>query len=372
MRGRLAIELYFAIPGDLNTLTGGFIYDKRVIEALQNGILPVQPLIWRAHFPHPTEHERASVAASLAGLPDDSVVLVDGLAFGALPELMLAQARRLRLVALVHHPLGYETGLPPDVRHRLIESERQALPASRHVITTSAMTAQSLMGDFSVPPNLLTIAPPGGDLPIARAPLRSSDAPPLLLSVGSVIPRKGHDLLVQALGEIGDLPWNCVIAGSLAQDPEAAGLLCAQLAASAVAARIRLVGEINDLQPLYAQADIFVLASHYEGYGMVFAEALRHGLPIIGTTGGAIPEVVPTNAGLLITPGSVPQLAAALREMLTNTALRQAFSAGARNAGLALPSWHETARVIAGVVSSLGLNATRYVNARSNSTSAPS
>ena len=127
-----------------------------------------------------------------------------------------------------------------------------------------------------------------------------------------------------------------------------------QLAANGVAERIRLAGEIDDLQPLYAQADIFVLASHYEGYGMVFAEALCHGLPIIGTTGGATPEVVPTNAGLLITPGSIPQLAAALREMLTNTALRQAFSAGARNAGLALSSWHETACVIAGVVSSLG------------------
>ena len=351
----MATEVYFAVPGDLNTRTGGFIYDRRVIEALQGGILPVQVLMWRANFPHPTEHERDAVTASLAGLPDDSVVLVDGLAFGALPGVMLAHERRLRLIALVHHPLGYETGLPPEVRRRLIEAERQAFPAARHVITTSAMTAQSLMEDFGVPPNRLTIALPGGDLPVARPQLRPSDAPPLLLSAGSVIPRKGHDLLVQALGEIGDLPWNCMIAGSLTRDPGAAAQLRAQLAASHVAARICLLGEIEDLQPLYAQADIFVLASHYEGYGMVFAEALRHGLPIIGTTGGAIPEVVPADAGLLVAPRNVPQLAAALRDMLTNTALRQALAAGARKAGLALPSWHETARVIAGVVSSLAL-----------------
>jgi glycosyltransferase involved in cell wall biosynthesis len=350
----LASEFYFVIPGDLNTLTGGFIYDKRVIEALQNGIMPVLPLMWQANFLHPTERDRAYVAASLATLPDDSVVLVDGLAFGTLPTLMIAETRRLRLIALVHHPLGYETGLPPDIQRQLIASERQAFPAARHVITTSAMTAQSLIDDFGIHRNLLTIAPPGGDPPVARPQLRPLDAPPLLLSVGAVIPRKGHDLLVQALGEIGDLSWTCIIAGSLDRDPQAAARLRVQLAASNVSARISLAGEIEDVQSLYAQADIFVLASHYEGYGMAFAEALGYGLPIIGTTGGAIPEVVSANTGLLITPGSVSELAAALREILTNAALRQALAAGARKAALAHPSWYETARVIAGVVNGLG------------------
>ena len=117
----MASEFYFAIPGDLNTLTGGFIYDKRVIEALQSSAMPVKPLIWPASFPFPSHDDRAGVAASLAATPDDSIVLIDGLAFSALPELMMAQAQRLLLIALVHHPLGYETGLPPDMRSRLIE-----------------------------------------------------------------------------------------------------------------------------------------------------------------------------------------------------------------------------------------------------------
>src|ERR1700733_8630154 len=148
MRGRLAAEFYFAIPGDLNTLTGGFIYDKRVIEALQNNAVPVRPLIWPASFPFPSHDDRAHVTASLAGLPDDSIVLIDGLAFGALPELMMAEVQRLRLIALVHHPLGYETGLPPDLRNRLIESERRALMAARHVITIIHMTARRFTNDF--------------------------------------------------------------------------------------------------------------------------------------------------------------------------------------------------------------------------------
>jgi glycosyltransferase involved in cell wall biosynthesis len=346
----LAAEIYFAIAGDLNTRTGGFIYDKRVIEALQSGIMPVRLLIWPNILPA-TETDPVCVA-SLAALPEGSVVLVDGLAFGAMPALMLAQAERLRLIALIHHPLGYETGLAPDIQRRLIESERRALPAARHIITTSERTAQSLIDDFGVARRRLTVAVPGGDAPIERR-LRPADAPPLLLSVGTVIPRKGHDVLVQALGEIGDLSWECIIAGSLDRDPETAASLRAQLAASDVKARIALAGDVEDVQSLYAAADVFVLASYYEGYGMAFAEALQYGLPIIGTTGGAIAEVVPPEAGLLTAPGSALQLAAALRDILTDAALRQALAEGARQAARAHPSWQETARVIAGVVSGL-------------------
>jgi glycosyltransferase involved in cell wall biosynthesis len=351
MRGLLASEFYFAIPGDLNSLTGGFIYDRRVIEALQNGIMPVRPLLWPASFPFPTAPDLACVADSLAALPDDSVVLIDGLAFGALPALMMAEASRLRLIALVHHPLGYETGLSPDVREELIASERTALPAARRIITTSTTTAHILTADFGVPRRQLTVALPGNDPPPKAYRLERDT--PVLLSVGAVIPRKGHELLVEALDQIADLPWQCVIVGSLDRDPQAVARLRARLAASAVGTRIHLAGEIADVQPVYAQADIFVLASHYEGYGMAFAEALRHGLPIIGTTGGAIPEVVPEAAGLLTAPGDAPQLAAAMRAILTDSSLRKSLADGAHQASKALPSWYETASVFASVVRGL-------------------
>jgi glycosyltransferase involved in cell wall biosynthesis len=344
-------EFYFAIPGELNTRTGGFIYDRRVIEALRNGMMPVRPLLWPTNFPFPTGDDRRHVAVSLSELPDNSVVLVDGLAFGALPELMIAESGRLRLIAVVHHPLGYETGLPLDARNHLIKSERRALAAARHVITTSTVTARSLVDDFGVQPNQITVASPGSDPPREEERrARPVNTAPLLLSVGAVIPRKGHDLLVQALGSIADLPWSCIIAGSLDRDEQAAAQLRAAVAASGVEARIHLAGEVDDMQSLHSQADVFVLASHYEGYGMAFAEALQYGLPIIGTTGGAIPEVVPRGAGLLTAPGDVPRLAAALRAVLTDTSLRHALAAGARRAATAQPSWRETACVIANVV----------------------
>jgi glycosyltransferase involved in cell wall biosynthesis len=352
MRDLLASEFYFAIPGDLNSLTGGFIYDKRVIEALQNGIMPVRPLPWPAGFPFPTTSDLTCVAASLAALPDNSVVLIDGLAFGALPALMMAEADRLRLIALVHHPLGYETGLSPDMRRGLIESERRALPAARRIVTTSTTTAQILIADFGVPRRQLTIALPGSDPPLKAYRPQQTDTP-TLLSVGAIIPRKGHEFLIEALDRIADLSWQCIIVGSLDRDPQAVAQLRARIAASTVASRIRLAGEIADVQPLYAQADIFVLASHYEGYGMAFAEALRHGLPIIGTTGGAIPEVVPVTAGLLTAPGDASQLAAAMRAVLTDSSLRKSLADGARQAAKALPSWYETASVFASLVHGL-------------------
>jgi glycosyltransferase involved in cell wall biosynthesis len=348
----LASEFYFAIPGDLNSLTGGFIYDKRVIETLQNGIMPVWPLLWPANFPFPTASDRACIAASLAALPDDSVVLIDGLAFGALPTLMMAEASRLRLIALVHHPLGYETGLSPDMRYELTESERQALTAARRIITTSAMTAQILISDFGVPRHRLTVALPGGNSPLKAHRLRQINTP-TLLSVGAVIPRKGHELLVEALDQIADLPWQCIIVGSLDRDPQAVVRLRARLSASAVETRIHLAGEIADVQPFYAQADIFVLASHYEGYGMAFAEALRHGLPVIGTTGGAIPEVVPATAGLLTAPNDAPQFATALRTVLMDPSLRQSLADGACRAAKALPTWRETASAFTSIIHGL-------------------
>jgi glycosyltransferase involved in cell wall biosynthesis len=349
MRDLLPSECYFAVPGDLNTLTGGFIYDKRVVEGLQTGIMPVQLLLWPAGFPFPTASDLTFVSASLAALADNSVVVIDGLAFSAMPALMTAEATRLRLIALIHHPLGYETGLALNIRERFIESERKALPAARRVVTTSALTAQTLISDFGVPRHKLTVALPGSNPPSKPYQPRQTHTP-TLLSVGAVISRKGHEVLVAALEQIADLQWQCIIAGSLDRDIQAATRLRALIAASPVGERIHLTGEIADVQPLYAQADIFVLASHYEGYGMAFAEALRHGLPIIGTTGGAIPEVVPAAAGLLTAPGDAPELAASLRAVLTNPSLRESLTNGARQAAQALPTWEDTANIFASLI----------------------
>src|ERR1700690_4404059 len=309
-RRRLVPDLTFAVPGDLETRTGGYIYDRRLMAELRRLGWSIEPLALNARFPFPEAADLTAAARSLAALPNGSLTMIDGLAFGAMPALAEAEGRRLRLVGLVHHPLARETGLTPAQQDMLRDSERRALQAARAVICTSATTARSLMEEYGIAADRLSTARPGSDR-VTTGHRPASDGLVHLLSVGTLTRRKGHDLLVAALAEVADLPWTCTIVGSPERDGVAAGLIRETITRHGLADRVVLAGEVADLSAQYEAADIFALASLYEGYGMVFAEALQYGLPIIATPGGAIPEVVPPSAGILVPPGDVPALAAA-------------------------------------------------------------
>ena len=350
MRGRLP-ELAFAIPGDLAARTGGYEYDRRLLALLpQQGIAP-RLIAWPDGFPFPDAGARAAAASSLAALADGSLVLIDGLAFGALPDLAEREGQRLRLIALIHHPLALESGLAAAARDALLRSERQALGHARGVVATSATTAHCLVTDYGVPRARIHVARPGTD-PLRVAPRGARRDPPHLLSVGAVIPRKGYDLLVAALAREAGQGWQASIVGSLARDPACVARLRQQIAAAGLEPRIALAGEVADLAPWYAAADLFVLPSRHEGYGMVFAEALQHGLPIIGSRAGAIPELVPEEAGLLVPVEDAAALAEALGRMRDGN-LRARYAAGAARAAQGLPRWEDTTRLVADAVRAL-------------------
>jgi glycosyltransferase involved in cell wall biosynthesis len=346
----LAADLSFAVPGDLATLTGGYVYDRRLAAELTRAGWSIDVLAWAPSFPHPSAADQDSAAASLAALSDGSLVLIDGLAFGVLPDQAEAEARRLRLLALVHHPLALEPELSPAERARLKQSEQRALAAALGVIATSETTAEMLIQDYGVAPDRLAVAKPGTDpAPFARGSSPGARGPHIL-SVGTLTPRKGHDLLIEALARISDLSWTCSIVGSLTRSPETTSALRASIAANRLGERIRLLGETADLGALYDGADLFALASRHEGYGMVFAEALQRGLPVIGTTAGAIPEVVPPAAGLLVPPNDARSLADALRQVVADAGTRRRLAAGARVAAGTLPRWRETAAKVSGLL----------------------
>jgi len=343
-------RLTFAVPGDLATPTGGYIYDRRMIAELEKLGWQVDVVGLGDGFPKPGAAQKEFARGKLLAAPDKCPVVVDGLALGVLPEAAEALRPKAPLVALVHHPLAYETGVTPEQAQLLWESEKQALAAAAGVVCTSASTARLLQEDYEVPLERITTAPPGTDR--AEPAKGSNDGTLRMISVGAIVPRKGFDVMVAALAELPELPWRLTIVGDRSRDPPTAAKLDADIRASGLSTRIEVLDAVSAerLAELYDSADLFVLASHFEGFGMAYAEAIARGLPVIGTTGGAIPDTVPPNAGVLVEPGDVRALTRALELVMKNPKERQWFAAGAREAAKTLPTWEESARAFAAAV----------------------
>ena len=330
----------FAIPGDLASLTGGYAYDRHVlarIEGLQHLPLP-------EGFPFPSRAALEESAARLAAVGPAHALLCDGLAFGALPESVL-KSIRAPIVALVHHPLALETGLALDVAQGLAARERKALEFARAVIVTSPITRDILVKDYAVDAARITVALPGTQR--ASRARGSGEVGLHLLAVGSVVPRKAYDVLLDALDLCRDLDWRLTIAGSLERAPEYARALVARSPD-----RVHFKGEVSSavLDALYDHADLFVMSSHFEGYGMVLGEAMVRGLPIVSTDGGALAETVPEHAAVRVKAGDAPALAQALRRVMSDQDLRKTLADASFAEGGRLPTWDETAQIIARVL----------------------
>ena len=337
-------DVWFAIPGDLRALTGGYAYARRLMAALPAAGWTPHHVPLPGGFPNPTVADLKATSAILAALPAESAVLFDGLAYGALPQELLGELD-LSLTALVHHPLAEETGLSAEIAARFKASERAALALAQEVVVTSGHTLATLARDYDVPRTRLVLAEPGTD----RAPrAKGSGAAPVLLTVATLINRKAPDVLIEALARVKDLAWSSVLVGSTERDPAVTAKVRALIAQHGLEGRVILRGELQDeaLAAAYDGADVFVLPSRHEGYGMVFAEAMAHGLPIVACAAGAVTGTVPADAGLLVPPDSPDALASALRRALSDAALRQEMSDAAWAQGQRLPSWNDTAAAV--------------------------
>ncbi|MFN3493713.1 MAG: glycosyltransferase family 4 protein [Hydrogenophaga sp.] len=340
--------LHVLVPGDWHQPTGGYAYDRRMARELA-------ALGWTVHaeqlagpWPTPDPDLLARTHAWLAALPDHSLVLADGLAFGGMPELARFHAGRLRWAALVHHPLHLETGLDGAGRLHLRDSETRALQWARGVVVTSRHTVRDLVA-MGVPEQSIAVVEPGtervpgpGMPPPHRAP-----GPVRLLCVATVTPRKGHAVLLEALADLPmpEQSWELHNVGSLQRDPDHAHRMQTLAAAMPCASQVTWHGEVDDntLRSHYDHADVLVLPSLHEGFGMVVTEAVAHGLPVVTTDGGALADTLPPGAGLVVPAGNAPALRAALHRVLHDTALRNQLASGARQAALSLPDWPQQA-----------------------------
>jgi glycosyltransferase involved in cell wall biosynthesis len=333
--------LAFAVPGDITTVTGGYIYDRRLLDGLRCLGHDVEHIELPASFPNPTIADAALTSELLSKVGADRTLIIDGLAYGAIPTAYIARANAT-LVALVHHPLAKESGLADAQRDYLFQTERDNLALAHHVLVPSPHTAAILTSEYGVPPDKLTIIRPGTDRPVGTP---SKVQPPMILSVGIQAPRKGHDVLLKALAQITDILWRAVIVGS-EHDAEYARNLTSLRDELGLNSRVDFTGQVSSqtLSDLYQQASIFALATRYEGYGIVFDEAQAHGLPIVSCATGAVPDTVPSETGILVPVDSPELFASALRSLLLDSDRRDKFAKAARQASHSFPDWNDAAK----------------------------
>ncbi len=338
------VPLNIVVPGNPDTSTGGYIYDRRIAQELEALGWQVVVTGLDGRFPDVDDRALCAVRHYLSSLKDGSLVIMDGLALSAVPELVAQHAGRLDLVALVHLPLCDEGGLKRDLQRLFEAREVAALANVRCIIVTSNFTARRLC-ELGVSADAIRVAEPGTD----AAPLaRGSGGPGLhLLCAATVTPRKRHDVLLRALAGLSHLEWTLTCVGDLDLDSAWAGKMFDLAEESSLGDRVTFAG-VQRGAPLAAHfdaADLFVLASQYESFGMVFTEALACGLPIVATTGGAIPETVPDGAGVLVPPANAAAFGRAVASLMNDGEQFSALKSGAVAARQGMGSWAETGKV---------------------------
>jgi glycosyltransferase involved in cell wall biosynthesis len=349
--------LEFLIPGDLSTPTGGYVYDRRLLAELRALGWKVSVQRLHASFPEPTPAALEHADRVLTAIPTGRPVLIDGLAFSAMAQVLRAHAARLPLVALLHMPLS--AGLEADAERlaRVRQAEAAALRSAWRVIVTGRGSLQTLRA-FDLPAEQIVLIEPGTD---AAAPARRRSADPdgtlRLLCVATIEPGKGHELLIEALAPLTAFPWQLTCIGSLTRSPDTVAQLRARVRERGLAARVVLSGELPHaaLEQHYRGSDLFVLATRFESYCMAAAEALSYGLPVVSTLTGAMPELVGAQAGRLVPPGNLPMLRAALAAALGSAQLRGGWTEGAEAVRQRLPRWSQAAARVAALLGEIPL-----------------
>lgn len=304
-------------PGDPEQRTGGYLFNKRLVQAwrdmgLQAEILPLSwPLM-------------ETDAARVRALPADVCLLADGLLW----ESLRSQSQGIQRPAsvLVHSLRAWEPGQP----HAALQEEQAVLARAQALICTGP-EVQAILAQAGLES---VLALPGTQGTPGPAPTGA----PHLLCAATVTERKGHLRLLNALAKLKELPWTLSCVGSLSREPQTAKALLQAVDTLGLTNRVRLLGESSDMTPHYHRAHAVVHAAHHEAFGMVLSEAVAHGRPVLSTPAGAL-QFLPVGAVL-----ALDEQLSGLGAYLRDPALREALHHGAQGADL--PTWPDTARII--------------------------
>lgn len=342
------MRIALLVPGPVTAISGGYGYDRRIVAELREAGHTVDVVELAGRHPVADDTARHSARAAWAALPPGTLPLIDGLGLPAFDGIIDRTA-----VGLIHHPTSMEAGLATDDAAWLAELEQRMFPALAGCIVTSPTTAETLAKDFGVAAGRIASVVPGTE----AAPRSPGSGGPTcrILAIGTLIPRKGHELLLRALARLFDLDWHLTIAGGAPDQVHAAHL--ANLAEDlSILQRVHFAGVATGeaLEALWQQADVFALATEYEGYGMAIAEALKRGLPVAITKGGAAGALVPVEAGVVCEVGDLVTYSKALRRVIFDTELRAEMAQAAWQAGYSLPDWPTQGRAFADALAKLG------------------
>lgn len=350
-------RIVFAVPGALAQRTGGYLYAQRVVDGLRAIGREVLVAELAGCFPQADEAARGAAEAAVAAAPQGSVVVIDGLALPAFDRALMRATGRLPVLGFIHHPLALETGLSVGAAARLGAIEAALWSRLDGLICASPATAREVLA-AGILPSRIAVAEPGVDVPSVDvgADTERFDGLVRLLCVATITPRKNHQMLVKALARVRATGWRLDCVGSLDRDPATVASLRRSIDELGLADRITLHGEQPDawLARAWREADLFVLASDHEGYGMVYTEALAQGVPIVATSAGATPDTIPPFACRLVPPRDVAALAGVLEALIGSGGQRQTLRDGARRARATLVPWPAAVRRWANALDRLG------------------
>jgi glycosyltransferase involved in cell wall biosynthesis len=340
------MHISLIVPAPFDTVSGGYGYDRRIVSGLRASGHEVDVMELTGAFPIVDHFAQDSAHAAWDRLPAGTKPVIDGLALPAFSGSEHAMSAR-RAIGLIHHPVSLETGLNDADRTALTDVELRLFPLMTRLIVTSTTTAEALITRFHIPPNRVRVVVPGTD--DARGCPGSDGPVPEVLSIGTLIPRKGHDVLLRALAMLADLDWHLTIVGAPDRDPAHACALVVLAEELNIARRVRFAGELvgEALETLWRGADLFALATWYEGYGMAIAEALKRGLPVVVTGGGAAGALITPESGCVCPVGETGQLANMLRRLIADRDSRRTMAGHAWQVGKTLPSWDDQAALFA-------------------------
>lgn len=328
---RIAWVLY----GSLEQRTGGTIYDAEVVAGLRAAGDHVEVVSLEEGTSGDALADRLRRAACEVVVGDELCFRELGPAFEALGRDEGAPMR----VLLVHHLTAWETELPADIRSSMLALERRAVDASDRIITTSRTTRERLVADCA-PKAALEVVLPGADR-LARAPRIGHDETRFVF-VGSIVPRKRVLELVRAFGEqSAHSASHMLLVGSLARDVAYVSEVRSAIAELGIGNRVFTSGEVDEagVSRALAEADVLVMPSSLEGYGIAATEAIDAGVPVIAARAQGLEEALSPCPDAVLFADDEAALATALARFADDASLRASMTAAARAASTRMPTW---------------------------------